>query len=61
MKLGNSAPISSDNVLARMSPEMAATFSPIQVQALQAALTPRHHPVNIRPFRGGKLGFDFSP
>lgn len=48
MKLGNSAPISSDNVLARMSPEMAATFSPAQVQALQAALTPRHHSVNIR-------------
>ncbi len=48
MKLGNSAPISSDNVLARMAPEMAGTFSPAQVQALQAALTTRRHPVNIR-------------
>jgi hypothetical protein len=48
MKLGNSAPISSENVLARMAPEMAATFSPAQLQALQAALTTRRHPVNIR-------------
>lgn len=48
MKLSNSAPNSSDNVLARMAPEMAATFSPAQIQALQAALTPRRHPVNIR-------------
>ncbi|MBD2111776.1 MULTISPECIES: hypothetical protein [Cyanophyceae] len=48
MKLSNSAPASSDNVLARMAPEMAVTFSPAQVQALQAALTPRCHPVNIR-------------
>lgn len=48
MKLGNSVPISSDNLLSRMAPEMAATFSPAQVQALQAALTTRRHPVNIR-------------
>ncbi|MBW4483707.1 MAG: hypothetical protein KME14_14290 [Tildeniella torsiva UHER 1998/13D] len=48
MKLSNSAPISSDSVLARMAPEVAATFSPAQVQALQVALTPRRHPVNIR-------------
>lgn len=48
MKLGNSVPISSDNVLARMPPEVAATFSPAQVQALQAALATRRHPVNIR-------------
>ncbi|MFQ4137362.1 hypothetical protein PGN35_013680 [Nodosilinea sp. PGN35] len=48
MKLSNSAPIGSDNVLARMAPEMAATFSPAQIQALQVALTPRRHPLNIR-------------
>ncbi len=48
MKLSNSAPISSDSLLARMAPEEAATFSPAQVQALQVALTPRRHPVNIR-------------
>ena len=48
MKFGNSAPISSENVLARMAPEVAATFSPAQVQALQAALATRRHPVNIR-------------
>lgn len=48
MKLSNSTPISSDSVLARMAPEMASTFSPAQIQALQAALTPRRHAVNIR-------------
>lgn len=48
MKLSNSAPISGDSVLARMAPEMATTFSPAQVQALQAALATRHHPLNIR-------------
>ncbi|PZU96842.1 MAG: hypothetical protein DCF32_21340 [Leptolyngbya sp.] len=48
MKLSNSAPIDSHNVPARMAPEMAATFSPAQVQALQVALTPRRHPVNSR-------------
>ncbi|MBD1914594.1 MULTISPECIES: hypothetical protein [Cyanophyceae] len=48
MKVSNSAPISSDSVLARMAPEMATTFSPAQVQALQAALTSRRHFVNIR-------------
>lgn len=48
MKLSNSAPISSDSLLARMAPEMAATFSPAQVQALQVALTPRRHAVNLR-------------
>ncbi len=31
-----------------MAPEIASTFSPAQVQALQVALTPRRHPVNIR-------------
>lgn len=48
MKLNNSVPINSDSLLARMAPEIAATFSPTQVQALQAALTPRRHTVNIR-------------
>ena len=48
MKLSNSASTNSDNVLARMSPEIAATFSPAQVQALNVALTPRRHSVNIR-------------
>ena len=48
MKLSNSAPISSDSLLARMAPAMAITFSPAQVQALQAALATRRHPVNIR-------------
>ncbi|MBE9108174.1 hypothetical protein IQ273_01905 [Nodosilinea sp. LEGE 07298] len=48
MKLSNSAPNSSDNLLSRMAPEIAVTFSPAQVQALQVALTPRRHPVNIR-------------
>ncbi|MGG6241891.1 hypothetical protein ACQ4N7_24990 [Nodosilinea sp. AN01ver1] len=48
MKLSHSASTNGDNVLARMAPEVAATFSPAQVQALRAALTPRHHPVNIR-------------
>ncbi|MBD2109288.1 hypothetical protein [Nodosilinea sp. FACHB-13] len=48
MKLNNSVPIGSDNLLARMAPEIAATFSPAQIQALQAALTPRRHAINIR-------------
>ncbi|TVQ06264.1 MAG: hypothetical protein EA368_17480 [Leptolyngbya sp. DLM2.Bin27] len=48
MKLDNSARISGDYVLARMAPEVAATFSPAQREALQMALTPRRHPVNIR-------------
>jgi hypothetical protein len=48
MKLSNSASTNSDNVLARMAPEVAVTFSPAQVEALKVALTPRRHPVNIR-------------
>lgn len=48
MKRSNSASTNSDNVLTRMAPEMTATFSPAQVQALKVALTPRRHPVNIR-------------
>ncbi|MGB3200272.1 MAG: hypothetical protein WBA99_05185 [Nodosilinea sp.] len=48
MKPSNSVSISSDYVLAPMAPEVAATFSPDQVQALQVALATHRHPVNIR-------------
>ncbi len=37
-----------DNVLARMAPEVAATFTPTQREALQVALTPRRHQVDLR-------------
>lgn len=37
-----------DDVLARMAPEVAVTFTPAQREALQVALTPRQHRVNLR-------------
>ncbi|PSR12161.1 hypothetical protein C8255_26970 [filamentous cyanobacterium CCP3] len=48
MKIYHSKPDVVEQVLMRMPPDIAVTFSPAQYQALQAALTPRRHPVNIR-------------
>lgn len=41
-------PSSVDYVLARMTPEVAESFSGVQYEALRQALVPRHHGVNIR-------------
>jgi hypothetical protein len=37
-----------DYVLARIAPEVAESFSPVQYEALRQALVPRRHGVNIR-------------
>lgn len=38
----------SDYVLARMTPEVANSFTALQYAALREALVPRRHPVNLR-------------